>query len=208
MSPALQADSLPLAPPGSLHCFLCSVLSRSAMSHSATPWTVAHQATLSMEILQARILEQVAIPSSRGIVPTQGSTPGFPHCRWILYHQSHQAILNSFKTVQGMLLVGRFPFEPKRLICGSLKERKDHLSLILNSPHRVLLHIDLSVCCSLYLQCLSLSFYLENPSSFMACINCHLLSEVFPNFLRHRKPFLPLCSHGALCLDYNICYIL
>ena len=79
-----------------------------------------------------------------------------------------------------MLLVERFPFEPKCLICGSLKERKDHLSLILNSPDRVLLHIDLSVCCSLRLQCLSLSFCLENPSSFMTRINRHLLSEVFP----------------------------
>ena len=31
-----------------------------------TPWTVACQAPLSMEILQARILEWVARPSSRG----------------------------------------------------------------------------------------------------------------------------------------------
>ena len=31
-----------------------------------TPWTVAHQAPLSMEILQARMLEWVAMPSSRG----------------------------------------------------------------------------------------------------------------------------------------------
>ena len=33
---------------------------------SGTPWTVAHQAPLSMGILQARILEWVAMPSSRG----------------------------------------------------------------------------------------------------------------------------------------------
>ena len=31
-----------------------------------TPWTVAHQTPLSMGILQARILEWVAMPSSRG----------------------------------------------------------------------------------------------------------------------------------------------
>ena len=31
-----------------------------------TPWTVARQAPLSMGILQARILECVAMPSSRG----------------------------------------------------------------------------------------------------------------------------------------------
>ena len=26
----------------------------------------------------------------QGIIPTQGSNPGLPHCRWILYHLSHQ----------------------------------------------------------------------------------------------------------------------
>ena len=31
-----------------------------------TPWTVAHQAPLAVQILQARILEWVAMPSSRG----------------------------------------------------------------------------------------------------------------------------------------------
>ena len=40
------------------------------LSHSvwlfATPWTLAHQAPLSMGTLQARILEWVAMPSSRG----------------------------------------------------------------------------------------------------------------------------------------------
>ena len=36
------------------------------MSDPATPWTVAHQAPLSMAILQARMLEWVAISSSMG----------------------------------------------------------------------------------------------------------------------------------------------
>ena len=36
-------------------------------------------------ILQARILEWVAFP-----FPTQGSNPGLPHCRWILYQLSHK----------------------------------------------------------------------------------------------------------------------
>ena len=35
----------------------------------ASPWTVARQAPLSMGILQARILEWVAMPSSRGSSP-------------------------------------------------------------------------------------------------------------------------------------------
>ena len=32
----------------------------------ATPWTVTHQAPLTMVVLQARLLEWVAVPSSRG----------------------------------------------------------------------------------------------------------------------------------------------
>ena len=40
-----------------------------------TPWTVAYQAPPVHGILQARILEWVAISFSRGIVPTQGSNP-------------------------------------------------------------------------------------------------------------------------------------
>ena len=39
-----------------------------------TPWTVAHQAPLSMGILQARILEWVAISSS-GDLPNPGIEP-------------------------------------------------------------------------------------------------------------------------------------
>ena len=38
----------------------------SVMSNSVTPWTVALQAPLSMGILQAGIMEWVAMPSSRG----------------------------------------------------------------------------------------------------------------------------------------------
>jgi len=56
-----------------------------------------------MGILQARILEWAAMPSTRGILPTQwvampssrdlpnpGIEPGLPHWRQILYHLSHQ----------------------------------------------------------------------------------------------------------------------
>ena len=43
------------------------------------------------EILQVRILEWVAVPfSNPGIFPTQGSNPGLPHCRQIIYRLSHQ----------------------------------------------------------------------------------------------------------------------
>ena len=41
-------------------------------------------------ILQARILEWLAIPCYRGIVPNQGSNPGLAHREKILYHLSHK----------------------------------------------------------------------------------------------------------------------
>ena len=43
-----------------------AVLSHSHVWLFVTPWTVARQAPLPMEILQVRILEWVAMPSSRG----------------------------------------------------------------------------------------------------------------------------------------------
>ena len=76
-----------LSPLPRAHCCLFAKLCPTLWD----PWTVAHQAPLSMEILQARILEWVAMPSSGGISPTQGVNPGLPHCRWFLYHLSHQA---------------------------------------------------------------------------------------------------------------------
>ena len=41
-------------------------------------------------ILQDRILEWVSHSLLQRIFPTQGLNPGLPHCRWILYHLSHQ----------------------------------------------------------------------------------------------------------------------
>ena len=41
-------------------------------------------------ILQARILEWVSRSLLQGTLPTQGSNPGLPHCRQILYQLSHQ----------------------------------------------------------------------------------------------------------------------
>ena len=41
-------------------------------------------------ILQARILEWVAVPFCSGSFPTQGSNPGVPHCGQILYQLSHK----------------------------------------------------------------------------------------------------------------------
>ena len=47
----------------------------------ATPWTVVHQAPLSMGILQARILQWVVMASSRGSFPhTDGSSVSWVSC--------------------------------------------------------------------------------------------------------------------------------
>ena len=45
------------------------------------------------EIFQARILEWVAIPFSRGSSQPGNRTPGLLHCRQILYHLSHQGAI-------------------------------------------------------------------------------------------------------------------
>ena len=37
------------------------------------------------------------LPPFQGNFPTQGSNPGFPHCRWILYQLSHKGSLNQDK---------------------------------------------------------------------------------------------------------------
>ena len=54
-----------------------------------TPWTVAHQAPLSMGFSRQEYWSGLPFPSMR-IFLTQGLNPGLPHCRQILYRLSHQ----------------------------------------------------------------------------------------------------------------------
>ena len=54
---------------------LCCAYSLSYVQLFVTPWTVVHQAPLSKGILQARILEWVAVPSSM----VDLLNPGLPH---------------------------------------------------------------------------------------------------------------------------------
>ena len=57
-----------------------SVVSNSLWPHGLySPWNSSGQniAVSSLSLLQ-------------GIFPTQGSNPGLPHCRWILYHLRYQ----------------------------------------------------------------------------------------------------------------------
>ena len=52
-------------------------------------------------ILQARILERVAISLSRGIFLTQESNPGLPHCRQILHGLSQNGSQSPLRTHRG-----------------------------------------------------------------------------------------------------------
>ena len=58
-------------------------------------------------ILQARILEWVAVPLLQGIFPTQGSNPGLPYFRWIFYQLSHKETLTLTNGPSGKY---KFPF--------------------------------------------------------------------------------------------------
>ena len=86
----------------------CCVLSRfSCVRLGVTPWTVACQSPLNMGILQAGILEWVAMPSSRGSSwPRDWTCFSYVSCmdRRVLYHQRHLG------------RVGIFPFKA-RSIC-------------------------------------------------------------------------------------------
>ena len=89
-----------------LSCFSCAQLC-SPMDSSPPSFSVRG-------ILQARILEWVAMPSSRGIFPTWGLNPGLSHCGQILYHLSHQgnpkmkySSRNGWTLVLGISFIGK-----------------------------------------------------------------------------------------------------
>ena len=57
----------------------------------ATPWTVAHQAPLSMGFSRQEYWSGLPFPSP-GDLPSPGIELRSPHCRQTLYHLSHQNI--------------------------------------------------------------------------------------------------------------------
>ena len=71
-SPSLQADSWPTELQGKPKSERCSVV-----SHSATPWTVVHQAPLSMEFSRQEYWNGLPFPSP-GDLPDPGIKPMFP----------------------------------------------------------------------------------------------------------------------------------
>ena len=69
-------------------------------------------------ILQARILEWVAVPFSRGSSQPRDQTQDFPHCRQNLYCLSHQESHTQLSVVYSSLLNSQL----LRWICG--RDRK------------------------------------------------------------------------------------
>ena len=60
---ALQADSLPFELQGSpTQCSECESVSHSVVSDSATPWTVAHQLSLSMQFSRQEYWSELPCP--------------------------------------------------------------------------------------------------------------------------------------------------
>ena len=90
--PSLDSFQAP-SEAAALHSFLCMLVAQSCLCDfldCSSPGSSVHR------VLQARILEWVAISFLQGIFPTQGSNLGLLHCRQILYYLRHQGSPHSF----------------------------------------------------------------------------------------------------------------
>ena len=94
----LEVHILHLRLPGRLNTCSCLfsshlllLLSHSVVSDSVTPWTVAHQAPLSMGFSRQEPWSGLSFPSP-GDLPNPGIEPSLLHCRQILYHVSLQEV--------------------------------------------------------------------------------------------------------------------
>ena len=89
------------------------LLSHSVVSDSATPWTAAHQAPLSMGF-SSKSTQVGCHALLQGVFPTQGSNPGLQHCKQIRYHwatrEASQVFPSSPQYFKKSLLVFYFVF--------------------------------------------------------------------------------------------------
>ena len=85
--------------------------------------------------LQARTLEWVAFPFSRGIFPTQRWNPGLPHCRRTLYQLSHQGSLYYWLAHDRPHLVCFFSYQ--KLICQLAALLRNSFPLIQNDNDNI-----------------------------------------------------------------------
>ena len=91
------------------------VKSLSRVQLFVTPWTVAHQAPLSLGFSRQEYWSGVHF-LLQGIFPTQGSNPGLLHCRQTLYRLSQQGSLKEGGFKEYVLydsIYWRFKFRPR-----------------------------------------------------------------------------------------------
>ena len=79
-------------------CCLCVCYSLSHIRLCATPWTVAHQAPLSMGFSQQEYWSGLPLFPSPGDLPDPGIEPCLPQHMKILYHLSHQGRSHTLHT--------------------------------------------------------------------------------------------------------------
>ena len=72
-----------------LQFFVCCVLSSSVVSNSLRPRDYSPPGSSVLGDSPSNSTGMGCHTLFQGISPTQGSNPGLPHCRWILYHLSH-----------------------------------------------------------------------------------------------------------------------
>ena len=85
----------------SLDRILSSVLVAQSCPTFCNPWTVAHQAPLTMGFSRQDYWSRLPFPPP-GDLPNPGNKPRLPcllHCRWILYPLSHQGNQTLLKSV-------------------------------------------------------------------------------------------------------------
>ena len=74
--------------------------SRSVVSSSVTPWNCPWNSP-------GQNIGVGSLSLLQGIFPTQGSNPGLPHCRWVLYQLSHKGSPHgSWEGVKISILIG------------------------------------------------------------------------------------------------------
>ena len=107
---------------------VCVCVSLSGVWLFATPWTVAHQAPLSMEFSRQEYSSGLLLLSP-GDLPNPGIKPGFPTLQQILYHLSHQGSLNiSPSNEQSRLISFSIDWFGLLAIQGNLKSLLQHHS--------------------------------------------------------------------------------
>ena len=70
----------------------CDGLSRSALSDFCNPMDCQDPPSRILQNSPGKNTGMDGHALLQGIFPTQGTNPGLPHCRWILYHLSHEGI--------------------------------------------------------------------------------------------------------------------